>query len=397
MQTLSSQNLTDILNGAVILSCGGGGPYALGQQLINYIESTGKSPVLAQATEFSGDALGMVSISVGPADAPLGDDPVEAALEGLRAMEQALGKSISFIIPGETGAVNTFYALALGVAANLPVVDADSGRRSIPALSMSTFASLSPNPMILTGNNNIMTVEVQNTLQGDDAIRGLESTNLFGEDATVSLWNMSTITLQSFGVLGSVSYALGLGEALRTSVSSGKTPVQAVTEYMNGKVIFEGIITASTESVSGGFDIGYICIEWTMGRRVWVYNQNENLIAWYIKSSQPLGIGPDLLCYLTEDGIPFTNGDLYRADGKKVALIGASCVPKLRSQAYIGWQQTLMSIGYAGALTPIWELSNPTGTELTEEETSPAVQRFLQRGETAPHNRRRGTRGKSAK
>lgn len=361
MRTLSVQEMNDILNGAVILSSGGGGPYALGEQLLNYIINSGKLPTLADPqNDLYPTATCTVVISVGAADAPLGNDPVGAAVQGIQQMNALLssqGRQVNFIVPGETGAVNTFYALALSVATGLPVVDADSGRRSIPSLQMSTFANVSPNPMVLTGDNNEMTLYVQNTAQGDAAIRGIGSTNLFGDDATVTLWPLPALTLQSFAVLGSVSYAQGLGYTLRNAIATQQDPVVAVVNYLKGKLIFRGFITDSSQTVSGGFDLGYIRLEALQGRRVWIYNQNENLIAWQNLGDQPLGIGPDLLCYLTVDGIPFTNGDLFRAKNKQVALIGASADTKLlQGNILQAWLDALLSIGYAGSYVPIMQL-----------------------------------------
>ena len=392
MITLTTQNLYDILNGVVILASGGGGPYALGEELLNYIVQSGKSVQLANPlTDLPSNALTVVCISVGAADAPLGSDPVQVAVQGVQAMQQTLGRTVNFILPGESGAVNTLYAMALGVALNLPVVDADLGRRSIPSLSMSALGNVSPNPMILTGEGNQMTVYAQNTAQADDAIRGIGSTNLFGDDATVTLWPLPTATLQSFVTLNSVSYALGLGQALRNANSSGQNPVNTVVNYLGGRLIFTGYITYHDETVSGGFDIGAVCLEWFENKRVWIYNQNENLIAWSANSDQPLGIGPDLLCYLTTTGIPFTNGDLFRADKQSVALIGAPCVSQLTQGGILNaWLQTLQGIGYGGAYVPIMQLASVSNTASDTSNTDALAKDLLKRAERPTRGQRQG-------
>ncbi|MCP6756220.1 DUF917 domain-containing protein, partial [Klebsiella pneumoniae] len=85
------------------------------------------------------------------------------------------------------------------------------------------------------------------------------------------------------------------------------------------------------ESTAGGFDTGVTTITTSdKSKKVWIYNQNENIIAWDDKRDTPIGMAPDLLCYLTTDGIPFTNADLSRAKGKQVALIGAPSDKALR-------------------------------------------------------------------
>jgi hypothetical protein len=88
-------------------------------------------------------------------------------------------------------------------------------------------------------------------------------------------------------------------------------------------------------------------------RTVWIYNQNENLIAWDSQRDTPIAMAPDLLCYLTPDGIPFTNADLSRAQGKQVALIGAPSNAALRQPAMIAaFQAVLQGLGYAGPYVP---------------------------------------------
>ena len=104
-------------------------------------------------------------------------------------------------------------------------------------------------------------------------------------------------------------------------------------------------------------DFGTITLQDKKKNIMTIYNQNENLIAWVSNKSHPVAIGPDLICYMTTDGVTFSNADLDLAKGKEVAVIGCPCTPQLRApKVMAAWTENLKSIGYAGQYIPIEEI-----------------------------------------
>ena len=91
--------------------------------------------------------------------------------------------------------------------------------------------------------------------------------------------------------------------------------------------------------------------------------QNENILGWTSRHPEPIGLGPDFLCYLTEDGHPFSNADTDIAaqaekDHKRIALIGAPASKfGYRSPEVVdAWMGCIGGLGYAGPFVPIEDL-----------------------------------------
>ena len=89
---------------------------------------------------------------------------------------------------------------------------------------------------------------------------------------------------------------------------------------------------------------------------MYVIFQNESLIAWRNDSSQPIAMAPDLICYLTPNGIPLTNADDLQK-GQELVLIGVKAPNQLRSGSILAaFQEVLNLMGYYGPYVPIEEL-----------------------------------------
>lgn len=358
-RTLTKQDLQDLLNGACILSSGGGGPFALGAQIIDQL----KQPVqLIGVEDVADDATMAVAAAVGSPDAigaqPFPMDIAPLAFDALNALHKpATGKDFAYVLPGEVGSGNTFIPMTVAAGKGIPIVDAAGARRSVPTLTTSTYnnAQAQISPIVVASPQSSVSFTAQDAARAEGPLRSIISAGGFGEFAGVAFWAMSGKTMKDVAVHGTTRYALALGQTLRNSLQKKKDPVQAVCEYLGGHVIITGDIANPSESTAGGFDTGAITITAAdKSRTVWVYNQNENLIAWDEQRDTPIGMAPDLLCYLTTDGIPFTNADLSRAKGKQVALIGAPADAALRQPAMIAaFLTVLRGLGYAGPYVPI--------------------------------------------
>src|SRR3954453_22952632 len=108
---LDEQDLRDILAGACILGAGGGGPYPLGEQLLDGVLKAAHPVELIAPDAVPADARLAVAAGVGAPNPAASDFPFDAATpawDGLDAMQQpSSGRAHSHVLPGEVGAANS--------------------------------------------------------------------------------------------------------------------------------------------------------------------------------------------------------------------------------------------------------------------------------------------------
>ncbi len=361
-QPLTSQQLQYILDGACIMGSGGGGPYPVGQQVLKYIGT--RTVYLLPAVNVPDNLFTAVSAFVGSPDAAANQVlDFSVATTAFNALAAAVGKSFSYVLPGEVGAGNSLIPMAVAVDKGIPVIDAAGAPRAIPDFLMVSYAAagIPASPMVLADKNNQVTVNCANAI-ADPVTRGVISGNVFPEDAGIAFWTMNGKTLNTLGnaVKGTTSQALAIGQALANAIGSGQDPVLAVMQNMEKPnfILCTGTIKNHTEATSGGFDFGTVVISADDGSEVTIYNQNENLIAFSNKSYVPLCMGPDLICYLTTKGQVFSNADLQTLP--KNARIAVFGVPArvMRSPFILNqFAIALAGIGYAGSYVPIEKLN----------------------------------------
>ena len=109
--------------------------------------------------------------------------------------------------------------------------------------------------------------------------------------------------------------------------------------------------------VKNGFDFGTIIFQNEKNTYTVLY-QNENLIAWSSNKEQPLAIGPDSICYVTESGLTFSNDDIefykkqLKEDKETVYIVGVKAQRQLRGEKIMeSFNQALSDMGYYGSNT----------------------------------------------
>ena len=361
MKKLSHDDLRRILDGSCILGAGGGGPRSIGEE---YLKKLLKRPPILLADpkkDIKASQLMAVAAGVGSPDAATKGFPMDVPVIAFKKLNKLVKakrkKSLSFVLPGEVGAGNTFVPLGVASDLGLPVVDASSARRAIPALTQCTYADLPISPVILANDETEVDFSVATVAEASPTLRGIISSGSFTQDAGVAFWHMNGSTVRRNAVPNTMSYALRLGRILHKAIQKKKDPVEAVRKFLNGYILFVGKIVDSSEHTTGGFDFGTITLENKSKVRMTIYNQNENLIAWRSDSVTPQAIAPDLISYLTTDGLTFSNADLDIPKGKTVAVIGSRCTRYLRKKSIVAeFQKSLVGIGYAGEYMPIEKL-----------------------------------------
>jgi DUF917 family protein len=328
--TLTPQDLTDLLNGAAVLGAGGGGPRSIGVQIIETLVKAGTLPVLIAPCDLGAAELGAVSAFAGSPDAAAGDFDYSPAVTAFVALSSQSASPLSWVLPGEVGAGNTFIPMA--VAASLtppvPVVDCAGARRAIPALGQDTYAAngVPISPMVVASPDKLIGLTVPDAITADSILRGV-LTGL-NDNAGIAMWAMNGDTVRAAAVDGTTSYALELGRTIRAAAAADK--VAAACAFMGARLLGRGKIAGHAEETSGGFDLGTISVQSDDGSTLTIYNQNENLIAWSSRQGAPLIMAPDLICFMLDDGTGFSNADPQAAIGTVDNVIGQPSIPPMR-------------------------------------------------------------------
>jgi DUF917 family protein len=360
MRALSTQDLNDLLNGACILGSGGGGPLTIGAAMVKDIE-TFQTPVqLADVTDVPATAQMAVSAYVGSPDAAAsGNLNLDVGARAWDILAGFQNTAFSYVLPGEVGAGNSLAPMTVAVRKQIPVVDAAGARRAIPHFLQCTYAGnhIPISPMAIAGPKQQVVLSQMDNSLAEPISRGAIQ-GVFNDATAVAFWSMTGETMSGAAVAGTTSYAIGLGAALRTALAAGADPVETVLGYLGGMLLFTGTIVSAGSTTQDTLDYGTVTLTDGMGETVTIFNQNENLIAWSNRQAQPLGMGPDLLCYLTTKGQVFSNADfaLLPKDAE-VALIGVPSIAAMRTPYIIGqFLKALVTTGYAGAYIPIEQL-----------------------------------------
>lgn len=366
LQTLSKTDLNDILNGAVILASGGGGPVSSGRQLLADVLAH-KNPVkIADPyADVPDDATMAVAFFHSPIYMPpnvkieFGD--ATRSFQALSKVQQAAGKKpFSFLLPVEVGA-ESMIPMTVAVRTGLPLVDGDSAGRAINTLSMSNYAgnNIPVAPITVANDQAAVTVSMPGVLAAEGPMWATIGGAPFNGNAGMSFWSMDGATMKKAIVPNTLTQARLLGKALREALKQGKDPVKTVVDHLGGWLLFKGKLVDANTPLSD-LEVGNVTIQGRNKVRAIVYNLRENLMIWRSDRASPLAMGPDPICYLTTDGEVFSNEDLSPVMGKEVAVIGHKAHPSQREPAIVhAYVQTFQSqLAYGGPYMPIEQLQS---------------------------------------
>jgi DUF917 family protein len=134
-------------------------------------------------------------------------------------------------------------------------------------------------------------------------------------------------------VHGTLSRCLEIGRVIREARATGQDPVEVVTQFVDGRVLFTGTVRSSERDDREGYRYG-IGTHHIAGSgafhdaacRVWY--KNENHICWI--DGVPVATSPDLICIVDADTAePFVNAAVEV--GQRVAVIGVPGLDAFRT------------------------------------------------------------------
>ena len=387
---LERRDLEDLVEGATLLGAGGGGPRWVGLQVVAAISEQGKWPRLAQPEDLDADArvAGTASLALPGALNSSQRFPWRLSSEAFLSLEGAYGRKLDAVAPIALGAGNALLPAIVAATLGRPLVDVAAAPRACPFLAGYSYASLPGStlaalampgkaPQTLRAPNALALQQIlMNEIQGGGGV------------ASLALFPMSADKLRSVAYSYGISKAMSLGRELRAAREGGRDPVRAVCDALGGKVIFRAKNATDVGNKSGSSALTFESLDG--GSRLLVYHLAENLMAWVEGDSCPLAMGPDIVTYVTADGLPFTNDpvDLAAASGRELVVIAAAVPEPWRAPPIVaGWSAGIAATtGYAGAHVPTRASQSKSLANSSAESprrTHPPSHRSL--GTRAPH------------
>lgn len=368
---LGRQDLEDLLEGAALLGSGGGGPRWVGVQIIDAIEKAGTWPRLIQPQDLDDDAWAAGTASLALPTAVKSSDPFpwQLSQQAFLALEGACGHHLDAVLPIALGPGNALLPAMVAAALDRPLVDVAAAPRACPFLAGYSYAQL-PGPLLAACTMPGQPAQVFDT-PGPMALQQILLNQVLGPGspgvAALALFAMTGETLRGTLPTGpegpkigvaynyGLSRAMALGKAIRAARNDGRDPVDAACRALGGRVLFRAHQASDQPTRSGSSALTFTSLD---GRsQLLVYHLAENLMAWREGDLAPVAMGPDIITYLTADGLTFTNDadDLAAVAGKELVVISAPVPGAWRAPPFVfGWGAGIAATtGYAGAFVPV--------------------------------------------
>jgi hypothetical protein len=359
------QDIYDILTGAALLASGGGGSIDTAKDLAETILDYSDRVEYVDPMQTKDHDMAIVVAAMGSPQELKKKGVKEGPRRAFEQMEKETGQQICYTVPMETGAVNQLVPMLVSVQKGIPILNGDGGGRSFPKLSMATFSKIKEIlnwPFVISTEASFeeggtKAVVYQRDIGAHEKLlRSIISGNL-GGIASLACYLMECRYLRSQAIVrDTLTRARDVGRTIRESLEQGKDPSDMVISNLNGYKLARGTIDKISPESKGGFDwitVSIVCEG--DGRKVEVKGENENLLAFSDDGQIPLAMGPDLICYMGENG-PLTNADIKV--GLKITLIGLKADPPVRAASIVAMYMDVASkLGYKGPYIPIEDLA----------------------------------------
>ena len=299
---IQSDELEPLAAGAWILGAGGGGsPYHAFLGIRELYQKGRRVTLLDPAALDDEDLVAVVSNMGAPlvgqerlADAALAAKPV-------RMMEAYLGRRFRAVMSLEIGGGNAIQPLLVAALMDIPVVDADTMGRAYPEAQMTSFAiaDLPMFPLTLGDvRDNEVIVSRAASWKWMERISRKVCTEV-GSIAATCKAPRTGREVREFGILYTVSKAIGIGQALHQARADHRDPIAAVLDVTSGQSLFSGKVVDVDRRTTEGFLRGSASIEGLddqSGQQLRLEFQNEFAIASIDGVAQAMV--PEIICVM---------------------------------------------------------------------------------------------------
>ena len=340
MQTLTRQNLEDILFGAVILGAGGGGDINEGRALIDTALAAGKTFDLVGVDEVPDEALICTPYLLGAITpmtaeeervyAGMQDAEIDPLLQAYAEFQEHLGQEFYGTTPCELGGSNTAAAFFPAVMNGHKIIDADPAGRAVPEITHSTYylAGLPAAPIYAVNQfgESFLIDKVKDDQRAETLVRALSQVSrntIAAIDHALPMRDLRDVLIP-----GTISKAMHLGEICRDAIAAGQNSAALVARAGHGAVVYSGRVESVSYKTGQGFTIGQIVLSGA-GSRLKVSVKNENMACWL--DDVVLATVPDLICLFDKQtGLPIANPDVMK--GQEIAVVILPAPDAFRSE-----------------------------------------------------------------
>jgi hypothetical protein len=324
MRQLSADDIEGLAVGAWILGAGGGGSPYHGLLNMRRLYREGSRISLMQPDELEDDD-DVAVVSVMGAPLVIMERLVDSRLiaRAVEAMQEHIGRCFRAVMAIEIGGGNGMQPLMVAAHLGIPVVDADAMGRAYPEAQMTSFAvaGLAPDPLTSVdprGTEAIIS-RVPSWKWMERASRKLCTE--FGSLAATCKAPRTGAEVKRWGISGTTSQAIRLGEAVHSAQLRHEDPIAAILREERGKRLFEGKVTAVERRTTEGFLRGRTGIQGLGADRdsaIEIEFQNEWLVVW--RDGAPMVSTPELICVIDNDTGEAIGTEMIRY-GQRVTVI----------------------------------------------------------------------------
>ena len=301
---LSKQEAINLVIGAKILACGGGGSEINALKNIDRVYEKGSNFTIANLDDFEQDEniciIGMVGGGITKEDKLLVQDREivqrEPMLEAVRELEDFLDVEFCAFVATELGPNNSVVPMMVAAEMGKVAINGDCCGRSKPMISISTtrVAGIPIAPFSIVNQYG----DVQIIKKTVDDIRGeliaRTASNISGGSVSVARCPMTIIEAQKAVIPNTYSLAIKLGKNVREANERELNPIETIRKTLpNTKHAFSGRVKQFSRIEEGGFTSGEIIVE-SLGKagvNLKIWYQNEYLLSWI--NNEPFVTCPD--------------------------------------------------------------------------------------------------------
>ncbi len=332
--TIADGDLEPLAVGAWILGAGGGGSPYHAYLNIRQLYREGRRVALMDPAALDADDLVAVVSNMG---APLVgqerlSDP-EIAAKPVRMMETFLGRRFRAVMPLEIGGGNAIQPLLVAATLDLPVVDADCMGRAFPEAQMTSFAigDLPMFPLTLADvrDNEVIVPRAASWPWMERISRRV--CVAVGSIAATCKAPRTGREVKEWGILHSVTRAIGIGRVVLAARAAHADPVEAVLRHTGGKRLFRGKVADVDRRTTEGFLRGrarMAGLDDDRGREFALEFQNEFAMGWLDGDARVMT--PEIICVMDSESGDAVGTETLRY-GQRVSVVGLPCAPVLKT------------------------------------------------------------------
>jgi len=332
LQVLTNEYLENLMYGACFLGCGGGGSLDMAKNVLETLKDLNKENKIQMIDidDLDDDGYLCFIAGVGAPSAKINSpfllSPLHSYENLIKETDQTIKNNFKYVIPGETGAMNSLLPLLVCAQSNnnIKLVNADGAGRALPQLKMCTFAlsNIKCQPAVIaneSGKKIILESELPEYL--DKEIRDkMQNDSDFSGAAILASFVMRGLDLkknENLCVKSSIKTTQALGKSLRISdAEERKKEILKIFKNLERYVVVfpEASIKNFTSKQQNGFDVGQMTLfkrNWSKDMECTIDFVNENLVVTFKKAGYiyPLW-APFMLCCIDRNGKPLSNADI---------------------------------------------------------------------------------------